>query len=127
MKKYKANKLFFCFRREHTSALDARFWLYAYELTDWKDLNWKYVSEAEQLRLLEKEIKDARGEKESLDERIKFMDSIVSLKLPYVYVIGPSDNTNGQLSKAFLVFRSITEAPVVKTPERLWLVRVRMS
>lgn len=114
VKKYKASKLFFCFRREHISALDARFWLYAYELTDWKDFNWKYVSEAEQLRLLEKEIKDARGEKESLDERIKFMDSIVSLKLPYVYVIGPSDNTNGQLSKGTMGGRVVERNVIIE-------------
>ncbi len=121
-----SRKLYFCVRRESAAAQDSEFYVYAYETTAIKDLGWKYVSEHDRLRLLEREIINARGEEaslpqllrayeailqevtdchtdssgilyENLSDRLKLLDAMAAPRLPVSSYFAPRDNTNGEL------------------------------
>ena len=121
-----SRKLYFCVRRESAAAQDSEFYVYAYETTAIKDLSWKYVSEHDRLRMLEREIINARGEEaslpqllrayeailqevtdchtdssgilyENLSDRLKLLDAMAAPRLPVSSYFAPRDNTNGEL------------------------------
>lgn len=121
-----SRKLYFCVRRESAVAQNSEFYVYAYETTAIKDLGWKYVSEHDQLRILEREIINARGEQPSLSQllraheailkevtdchtdstgveygsladRLKLIDAMAAPRLPVSSYFAPRDNTNGEL------------------------------
>ncbi len=121
-----SRKLYFCVRRESAAAQDSEFYVYAYETTAIKDLGWKYVSEHDRLRMLEREIINARGEAaslpqllrayeailqevtdchtdssgilyENLSDRLKLLDAMAAPRLPVSSYFAPRDNTNGEL------------------------------
>ena len=123
-----SRKLYFCVRRESAAAQDSEFYVYAYETTALKDLGWKYVSEYDRLRMLEREIINARGEEaslpqllraheailkevadchtdstgveyDSLADRLKLIDAMAAPRLPVASYFGPRDNENGALKK----------------------------
>lgn len=123
-----SRKLYFCVRRESAAAQDSEFYVYAYETTALKDLGWKYVSEHDRLRMLEREIINARGgevslpqllqaheailkevtdchtdsagvEYGSLADRLKLIDAMAAPRLPIASYFGPKDNENGALTK----------------------------
>lgn len=119
-----SQKLYFCVRRENANAQDSEIFLYAYEMPAIRNLDWKYVSDYEQLRMLEQEIIRARGDKptlsqllraheeilqevtdchtdssglsyDSLAERLKLLDAMAAPRLPVSYCVAPRDNVNG--------------------------------
>lgn len=137
--KYTASrKLYFCVRRESAAAQDSEFYVYAYETTAVKDLGWKYVSEYDWLRMMEREILNARGGEaslsqllrahevilqevtdchsdssgilyENLSDRLKLLDAMAAPRLPVSSYFAPRDNTNGELKTGAMGVSAVGE------------------
>ena len=137
--KYTASrKFYFCIRREKATAQDSEFYVYAYETTAVKDLGWKYVSEYDWLRMMEREILNARGGEaslsqllrahevilqevtdchsdssgilyENLSDRLKLLDAMAAPRLPVSSYFAPRDNTNGELKTGAMGVSAVGE------------------
>lgn len=133
-----SRKLYFCVRRESAAAQDSEFYVYAYETTAVKDLGWKYVSEYDWLRMMEREILNARGGEaslsqllrahevilqevtdchsdssgilyENLSDRLKLLDAMAAPRLPVSSYFAPRDNTNGELKTGAMGVSAVGE------------------
>lgn len=133
-----SRKLYFCIRREKAAAQDSEFYVYAYETTAVKDLGWKYVSEYDWLRMMEREILNARGGEaslsqllrahevilqevtdchsdssgilyENLSDRLKLLDAMAAPRLPVSSYFAPRDNTNGELKTGAMGVSAVGE------------------
>ena len=133
-----SRKLYFCVRRESASAQDSEFYVYAYETTAVKALGWKYVSEYDWLRMMEREILNARGGEaslsqllrahevilqevtdchsdssgilyENLSDRLKLLDAMAAPRLPVSSYFAPRDNTNGELKTGAMGVSAVGE------------------
>ena len=133
-----SRKLYFCVRRESAAAQDSEFYVYAYETTAVKALGWKYVSEYDWLRMMEREILNARGGEaslsqllrahevilqevtdchsdssgilyENLSDRLKLLDAMAAPRLPVSSYFAPRDNTNGELKTGAMGVSAVGE------------------
>ena len=65
-----SSTLYFCLRCPDGVTVDTSFSIYAYELKPGRNSSWKYVSGEDDLYLFENELSDARGDYDTLAERL---------------------------------------------------------
>ena len=65
-----ASGMFFCIRCPGTDEVDTSFSMYAYELKPGRNSAWKYISGEDDIYLLDKEVSEARGDYDTLSERL---------------------------------------------------------